>query len=67
METIKQVIDSYPGKITASQIASLDYYLDDHPRMEVRSVWYDSICDILMVGFANGLIMGIETDGSRNT
>jgi len=67
MESIKQVLDNFPDKITASQVASLDRYIDENPRMSIRSVWYDSIGDILMVCFASGLIMGIEKDGSRNT
>ena len=67
MESIEKALETWPDKITSAQVTSLNYYLEQHPRMVINSVWYDSFDDIILVCFASGLIMGIEKNGDRNT
>jgi hypothetical protein len=62
MKTIQELIGNAPKQLTHSQVNSLQKYLQEHPEMEIRSIWYDCLSDCLMIEFSQ-FTMGIERDG----
>lgn len=69
MENITQVIEQHKTNpdLTIAQVNSFLEYTREHPRMEVRSVWFDIYSKILFSCFASGLVLGILQDGSKHS